>query len=87
MAGNSEEQEGPIHQAPWVFFVTVGVCYAVLMLIMFAKFMASDSMMMADVLEVLGIQAAFFAGFAALFGGLIYGMNMLIGATSPEEEH
>lgn len=87
MADNHDEQDGPIHQAPWVFFLTVGVCYAVLMLIMFAKFFSSDSMALADLGEVFGLQAALFAGFSALFGGLVYFANGLIGATSPEEDH
>ncbi|MGM0556682.1 MAG: hypothetical protein ACQEVA_09925 [Myxococcota bacterium] len=85
MADNHEEQEGPIHQSPWVFFLTVAVCYGVLMLIMFAKFFASDSMGLADVGQVFVLQAALFGGFAALFGGLVYGLNSFIGATSGDE--
>lgn len=85
MADNHEEQDGPIHQSPWVFFVTVAVCYSVLMLIMFAKFFASDSMAMADVMQVFVLQAALFAGFAAAFGGLVFTINKLIGATAGDE--
>lgn len=85
MADNHEEQEGPIHQSPWVFFLTVAVCYAALTLIMFAKFFASDSMSLADLGQVFGIQAALFAGFAAVFGGLVYTLNSFVGATSGDE--
>lgn len=85
MAGSHEEQEGPIHQSPWVFFLTVAVCYGVLMLIMFAKFMASDSVGLAEVGEVVALQAAFFGGFVAVFGGLVYMINKLVGATTGEE--
>ena len=82
MADNHEEQDGPIHQSPWVFFLTVGVCYAVLALILFAKFFSSESMAFSEVGRVLGIQAAVFFGFTAFFAALIYGANKMLGATS-----
>ena len=86
MAENHDEQEGPIHQAPWVFFVTVGVCYAVLTLIMFAKFM-SESASVAEIGELFGYQALVFTVFCAVFGGFLYVANKLIGSTSESPDH
>lgn len=37
MASNHEEHEGPIHQAPWVPWVTVGVCLGFVGIIVIVK--------------------------------------------------
>ena len=34
---SDEESEGVVHQAPWVFFVTVGACFGFLALVLVAK--------------------------------------------------
>ncbi|QDG51931.1 hypothetical protein FIV42_14640 [Persicimonas caeni] len=81
MADKHEEHEGPIHQAGWVFYLTVAVCYAVLALVMFAKWSA-DSAEIADIVNVFAIQAGVLAAFIAVFGGTLYLANKLVGATS-----
>lgn len=42
-AGSHEEghDDQPLHQAPWVFFATVGACFGFLTLLMFAKTMVA----------------------------------------------
>jgi hypothetical protein len=38
MAGNHDEHhDGPIHQAPWVFWVTVGACFGFAALVLGVK--------------------------------------------------
>lgn len=36
MAGDHED--GPIHQAPWVVPVTVGICFAFVLVVMLIRF-------------------------------------------------
>ena len=36
---SAEEHDEPLHQAPWVFFATVGTCFGFLTLVLFAKMM------------------------------------------------
>lgn len=81
MAEKHEEHEGPIHQAGWVFYLTVAVCYAVLGLVMFAKWSA-EAIEFGDIIQVFGIQAAVLVVFIAVFGGLLYLANKLTGATT-----
>ncbi|MFB6264585.1 MAG: hypothetical protein ABEL76_13315 [Bradymonadaceae bacterium] len=38
--GDDHGHDADAHQAPWVFFVTVGACVGFLMLLMFGKWMA-----------------------------------------------
>ena len=84
MADKHEEHEGPIHQAPWVFYLTVAVCYGVLALIMLAKW-STETTELGDILWLFAIQAGVITAFVAFFGGLLYTANKLIGATSPKE--
>ena len=37
MSAADHEEEGTLHQAPWVYFVTYGACLAFLSLLMVAK--------------------------------------------------
>lgn len=81
MADKHEEHEGPIHQAGWVFYLTVAVCYAVLGLVMFAKWSA-EATEMGDIVQVFAIQAGVLAVFVVGFGGLLFLANKFVGATS-----
>jgi hypothetical protein len=78
------EHEGPIHQAVWVFPLTVIVCYLFLVLVMGAKW-AAESVDFAEFMKVIGIQAAIFAAFLGVFGGLVFLANKLVGATDATE--
>ena len=69
MAEKHEGEEEVIHQAPWVFFLTVAVCYGVLGLIMFGKWSA-DVAMGSEIAEVFGIQVGVLAVFLAVFAGI-----------------
>lgn len=40
MADNHDEHEGPLHQAPWVPVVTVGICFGVAAILLISKYMA-----------------------------------------------
>lgn len=84
MAEKHEEHEGPIHQAGWVFYLTVAVCYAVLGLVMFAKWSA-ETIEFGDIIQVFAIQAGVLAVFIGVFGGLLYLANKLTGATAGKE--
>lgn len=55
---HDEEHDEPLHQAPWVFFATVGTCFGFLTLMFFAKW-ATGSL---DFLY-LGIAGGFFLAF------------------------
>ncbi|MFP4598246.1 MAG: hypothetical protein ACLFVJ_08340 [Persicimonas sp.] len=79
MAEKHDEHEGPIHQAPWVAYLTVAVCYAVLALIMFAKF-AADGVEIGEIGYLFAIQAGVLAAFVLVFGGALFFVNKLIGA-------
>lgn len=41
MSAGSSDDDQPLHQAPWVFFATVGTCFGFLTLILFGKMMSS----------------------------------------------
>lgn len=83
MADKHEEHEGPIHQAGWVFYLTVAVCYAVLALVMFAKWSA-ETTEFGDIINVFAIQAGVLATFVVVFGSLLFLANKLVGATTGE---
>ncbi|MFU8806033.1 MAG: hypothetical protein ACNA8W_19635 [Bradymonadaceae bacterium] len=38
MAGSHDEHEGPIHQAPWVFWITIAICFAFPAVILTVKY-------------------------------------------------
>ncbi len=84
MAENHDEHEGPIHQAPWVAYLTVIVCYAVLALIMFAKF-AADGVELGELGYLFAVQAGVITAFVLFFGGLLFFANKLIGAPSARD--
>lgn len=84
MSNNHEEQETPIHQAFWVFPMTLFACYAFLVLVMGAKW-AADSVNTTEFFKVFGVQAAILVGFLVFFGWLIYFINKLVGATDATE--
>lgn len=87
--------EEPIHQAPWVFPTTVLACYGFLVIVMGAKWAAfavdkkaaltPHTVNGAKFFTVFGVQAIIFIGFLLLFGGLVYLVNKLVGATSAAE--
>lgn len=79
MAEHSEE-EGPIHQARWVFFLTVGVCYAALGLVMFGKW-TGERVTPSEIGYLFSVQAGVILSFMVLFGVILYFANKLIGAT------
>ena len=79
-----KHEEGPIHQAPWVFYLTVAVCYGVLGLIMFAKW-SSENADMGDIAYVFAVQAGLLTVFVTVFGGLMFLANKLIGATTAKD--
>jgi hypothetical protein len=79
MAEHSEE-EGPIHQARWVFYLTVGVCYAALGLVMFGKW-SGERASLDEIGYLFTVQAGVIASFLVLFGVIFYVANKLIGAT------
>lgn len=39
MAGDHDDHDGPIHQAPWVVPTTIGICVAFVLVFMTARFM------------------------------------------------
>lgn len=39
MGADHDEHDGPIHQSPWVFYATVGVCFAFAGLIIGIKYL------------------------------------------------
>lgn len=84
MSDNHEEHDGPIHQAVWVFPLTLFACYAFLVLVMGAKW-AADSVNATEFFKVFGVQAAILAGFLAMFGAMVYGANKLVGAIDSDE--
>lgn len=83
MADAHEEQEGPIHQAPWVFYVTVGAAYGALALIMFAKFVTDDAEL-GELAYLFAVQAGVLTTFVVFFGGFLYVANKLIGAAKAD---
>lgn len=86
MAERQDEQktEEPIHQAFWVFPIALFAAYGFLVIVMGAKW-AADSVDMAGFFKVFGIQAVLLVVFLVLFGGLIFGINKLLGATDATE--
>lgn len=83
MSNHPEEHDGPIHQAVWVFPLTLFACYAFLVLVMGAKW-AANSVNAAEFFEVFGVQAVMMVGFLVFFGAVIYGCNKLLGAIDAE---
>ncbi len=79
-----EEHEGPVHQAPWVFFLTVAVAYAVLTVIMLAKLAAGD-VEVAELAKLYGVEAGLLAVFITFFGSMLYFVNKLVGAVGGDE--
>lgn len=84
MADNHDEHDGPIHQAFWVFPLTLFACYAFLVLVMGAKW-AAKSVNVAEFFQVFGVQAALLVGFLIFFGAVLYYCNKLLGATDATE--
>lgn len=84
MADNHEEHEGPIHQAPWVFYLTVAICYAVVTLIMGAKYAVGD-VEFGEIAKLYIVEIGLMTAFLLFFGSLIYFVNKLLGATSAKE--
>jgi hypothetical protein len=76
-----EHEEGPIHQSPWVFYLTVAICYSVLAMIMLAKW-AAEMTEFADIGYVFAIQAGMLAAFMVVFGSMLYVANKLLGAAT-----
>ena len=84
MSDNHDEHDGPIHQAGWVFYLTVAVCYAVLGVIMLAKF-AVDGVEFGDIVKMFAIEGVVLAVFLAVFGGILFAANKAIGAATSKE--
>jgi hypothetical protein len=79
-----KHEEGPIHQAPWVFYLTLAVSYGVLALVMFAKWSA-EATDLADIGYVFAVQAGLLVAFVAVFGGLLFVANKMIGAATAKD--
>lgn len=80
----SDNHEGPVHQAYWVFPLTLFSSYAFLVLVMGAKW-AADDVNAAVLFKVFGVQAAVLLAFLFIFGGIIYIANKLVGAMDATE--
>lgn len=79
------EEEGPIHQAPWVFYLTVAVSYGALALISFAKYI-TDGAELGELGYMFAVQAGVLTTFLVFFGGIVYIANKMTGATGGKGE-
>jgi hypothetical protein len=63
----SDEGDGPIHQAFWVFPVSVGACYGFLGLLLFAKYV-SGGIELGRLPWAITSQVILYVGFLVVFG-------------------
>jgi hypothetical protein len=62
-----EQDDGPIHQAFWVFPTTIGTCYGFLALVLFAKYV-SGGMELSELPWAVTAQVILFVVFMVVFG-------------------